>query len=64
MRPQTTGARSEGAMMADWERATSKDGGFAEEMERIRHEALRGNFERQLQIGRAAHSQHTAGIML
>ena len=48
-------------MMADWEQATSKDGGFAEEKERVRREALRGDFERQQQIGRAVHSQ--AGMM-
>ena len=46
--PQTTAARSEAAMLADWERAVAPNAELNNELERIRRVACSGNFNRQL----------------
>ena len=48
VRPQTTAARTEAAMLADWERAVAPNAELSNELDHIRRVACSGNFNKQL----------------
>ena len=48
VRQQTTAARTEAAMLADWELAVAPNAELSNELERIQRVACSGNFNKQL----------------